>query len=151
MKKSTSRRLIGATMAVLPLSILATVPSGAATNSVSVVGYSVVGPALYGLENAFKATPAGQGVTFSNSFGASTTQAEDVVAGQPADVTVFSDVPDLNLLVSAGLVSKAWASYPAAAAEKGFVTDSVRPDRSETATPFTSLDGTVSPRAVSRL
>src|SRR6202167_3844816 len=126
MKKSTSRRVIGAAVALLPLSLLATTSSGAAsTTSVSVVGYSVVGPAFTALETAFKATPAGQGVTFTNSFVASTTQAEDVVAGQPADVTVFSDVPDLNLLVAAGLVSKSWASYPAAAAEKGFVTDSV--------------------------
>src|ERR1700691_5374603 len=126
MKKSTSRRVIGAAVALLPLSLLATTSSGAAsTTSVSVVGYSVVGPAFTALETAFKATPAGQGVTFTNSFGASTTQAEDVVAGQPADVTVFSDVPDLNLLISAGLVSKNWANYPAAAAVNGFVTDSV--------------------------
>jgi sulfate transport system substrate-binding protein len=126
MKKSTSRRLIGAAIALLPLSLLATTSSGAAsTTSVSVVGYSVVGPAFTALEKAFVATPAGQGVTFTNSFGPSTTQAEDVVAGQPANVVVFSDVPDLNLLVGAGLVSKAWASYPAAATEKGFVTDSV--------------------------
>jgi sulfate/thiosulfate transport system substrate-binding protein len=129
MKKSRSTRVIGVAVALLPLSLMATAlssPSGAAsTSSVSVVGYSVVGPAFTALETAFKATPAGQGVTFTNSFGASTTQAEDVVAGQPADVTVFSDVPDLNLLVAAGLVSKSWASYPAAAAENGFVTDSV--------------------------
>jgi sulfate transport system substrate-binding protein len=89
------------------------------------VGYSVVSGAFTSLENAFENTAAGQGVTFTNSFGASTTQAEDVVAGQPADVTVFSQVPDLNLLVGAGLVSKSWASYPAAAGVKGFVTDSV--------------------------
>lgn len=126
MKKSTSRRVIGAVVALLPLSLLASASSGAAsTTSVSVVGYSVVGPAFSALEKAFVATPAGQGVTFTNSFGPSTTQAEDVVAGQPADVTVFSDVPDLNLVVAAGLVSKSWASYPAAAAENGFVTDSV--------------------------
>jgi sulfate/thiosulfate transport system substrate-binding protein len=128
MKKSRSRRVIGAAVALLPLSLAATAlssPSGASTTSVSVVGYSVVGPAFSALETAFKATSAGQGVTFTNSFGASTTQAEDVVAGQPADVTVFSDVPDMNLLVAAGLVSKSWASYPAASAEKGFVTDSV--------------------------
>jgi sulfate transport system substrate-binding protein len=129
MKKSRSTRVIGVAVALLPLSLMATAlssPSGAAsTSSVSIVGYSVVGPAFTALETAFKATPAGQGVSFTNSFGASTTQAEDVVAGQPADVTVFSDVPDLNLLVAAGLVSKSWASYPAAAAEKGFVTDSV--------------------------
>ncbi|HWD94820.1 MAG TPA: substrate-binding domain-containing protein [Acidimicrobiales bacterium] len=128
MKKSRSRRVIGATIALLPLSLMAITlsgPSGAATTNVNVVGYSVVGPAFSALETAFKATSAGQGVTFTNSFGASTTQAEDVVAGQAADVTVFSTVPDLNLLVAAGLVSKSWASYPAAAAEKGFVTDSV--------------------------
>lgn len=125
MRKTTSRRLIGAVIALLPLSVLASVPSGASTTTVSVVGYSVVGPAFAALERGFEATSAGQGVTFANSFGASTTQAEDVVAGQPADVTVFSTVPDMNLLVGAGLVSKAWASYPAAAAEKGFVTDSV--------------------------
>lgn len=126
MKKSTSRRVIGAAVALLPLSLLASTSSGAAsTTSVSVVGYSVVGPAFSALEKAFEATPAGQGVTFTNSFGASTTQAEDVVAGQPANVVVFSDVPDLNLLVAAGLVSKSWASYGPAAAENGFVTDSV--------------------------
>ncbi len=126
MKKSTSRRVIGAAVALLPLSLLASTSSGAAsTTSVSVVGYSVVGPAFSALEKAFEATPAGQGVTFTNSFGASTTQAEDVVAGQPANVVVFSEVPDLNLLVAAGLVSKSWASYGPAAAENGFVTDSV--------------------------
>lgn len=126
MKKSASRGVIGAAVALLPLSLLATMsPSASAASTVSVVGYSVVGPAFNALETAFKATPAGQGVTFTNSFGASTTQAEDVVAGQPADVTVFSTVPDLNLLVGAGIVSKSWASYPACAAEKGIVTDSV--------------------------
>jgi ABC-type sulfate transport system substrate-binding protein len=129
MKKSRSRRAIGAVVALLPLSVLVALPSGpsgaASTDTVNVVGYSVVSAAFTALETAFQATPAGQGVTFTNSFGPSTTQAEDVVAGQPADVTVFSDVPDLNLLVGAGLVSKSWASYPAASKEKGFVTDSV--------------------------
>jgi sulfate transport system substrate-binding protein len=127
MKKSTIRRVLGAAVALLPLSLLAlTNPSSAAsTTTISVVGYSVVSSAFTSLENAFTNTAAGQGVTFTNSFGPSTTQAEDVVAGQPADVTVFSAVPDLNLLVGAGLVSKQWASYPAAAVVKGFVTDSV--------------------------
>jgi sulfate transport system substrate-binding protein len=126
MKKSTTKRVFAAVAALLPLSLLAlTSPSSAASTTVNVVGYSVVSGAFTSLENAFENTAAGQGVTFTNSFGASTTQAEDVVAGQPADVTVFSQVPDLNLLVGAGLVSKSWASYPAAAGVKGFVTDSV--------------------------
>ena len=91
----------------------------------NVVGYSVVSSAFTALEKGFQATHDGNGITFTNSFGASTTQAEDVVAGQPADVTVFSDVPDLNLLVSAGLVSKNWADTSAGSAVNGFVTDSV--------------------------
>lgn len=127
MKKSTTRRVIGLAAALLPLSLLAVTSSssGASSTNVNVVGYSVVSGAFTALETAFNNTAAGANVSFTNSFGASTTQAEDVVAGQPADVTVFSQVPDLNLLTAAGLVSKQWASYPAAKAEKGFVTDSV--------------------------
>ncbi len=85
----------------------------------------MVSNAFTALEKGFQATHLGNGVTFTNSFGASTTQAEDVVAGQPADVVVFSTVPDLNLLVKAGLVSKNWASTGAGSASNGFVTDSV--------------------------
>jgi sulfate transport system substrate-binding protein len=92
---------------------------------VNVVGYSVVSSAFTALEKGFQATHAGNGITFTNSFGASTSQAEDVVAGLPADVTVFSQVPDLNLLVNAGLVSKNWADNPASSAVNGYVTDSV--------------------------
>jgi sulfate transport system substrate-binding protein len=127
MKKSTTRRVLGAAAALLPLSLLAvTSPSSAASNTtVSVVGYSIVSSAFTALETAYANTQLGHGVTFTNSFGPSTTQAEDIVAGQPADVTVFSGVPDLNLLVNAGLVSKRWASYPSASATNGFVTDSV--------------------------
>jgi sulfate transport system substrate-binding protein len=93
--------------------------------NVNVVGYSVVSSAFTALEKGFQATHDGNGITFTNSFGASTTQAEDVVAGQPADVTVFSDVPDLNLLVNAGLVAKNWADTSAGSAVNGYVTDSV--------------------------
>jgi sulfate transport system substrate-binding protein len=127
MKMPMTRRIAGFSVALLPLSLLAvTNPSSAANRlNVNVVGYSVVSNAFSALEKAFQATHAGNGITFTNSFGASTTQAEDVVAGQPADVVVFSDVPDLNLLVSAGLVSKNWATSGAGSATQGFVTDSV--------------------------
>jgi sulfate transport system substrate-binding protein len=127
MKKSTTRRVLGAAVALLPLSLLAvTSPSSAASNTtVSVVGYSIVSSAFTALETAYANTQLGHGVTFTNSFGPSTTQAEDVVAGQPADVTVLSGVPDLNLLVNAGLVSKKWASYSSGSAVNGFVTGSV--------------------------
>lgn len=127
MKMSTTRRVLGLGVALLPLSLLAvTSPSGATSRlNVNVVGYSVVSGAFSALEKGFQATHAGNGITFTNSFGASTSQAEDVVAGLPADVTVFSQVPDLNLLVNAGLVSKKWADNPASSVVNGYVTDSV--------------------------
>jgi len=92
---------------------------------VNVVGYSVVSQAFAAIEQGFQNTPAGAGVTFNNTFGASTTQAEDVVAGKAADVVDFSQVPDLDLLVNAGLVSSSWQKYAPSKAEHGFVTDSV--------------------------
>lgn len=127
MKKFAIRRVVGLSAALLTLSpFVVTSPLGASSpRSVNVVGYSVVSGAFSALEKGFQATRAGKGVTFTNSFGASTAQAEDVLAGEPADVAVFSDVPDLNLLVAAGLVSKRWANYGAGSEVKGFVTDSV--------------------------
>ena len=99
--------------------------AGATSSTVNVVGYSIVSPAYTALENAFLQTPAGQGVTFRTSFGASTTQAQKVIAGQAADLVNFSAEPDMTLLVQAGVVSSKWQSTSTAQAEKGMVTDSV--------------------------
>ena len=125
MKKANAKRVAATAVAFLPLSLLATQSSSAASQPVNVVGYSIVANAYTALEKAFVKTGPGQGVTFTNSFGASTTQAEDVVAGQPADVVNFSQQPDLALLISAGLVSRQWATTKYDKAEKGIVTDSV--------------------------
>jgi sulfate/thiosulfate transport system substrate-binding protein len=94
------------------------------TDTVNVVGYSIVATAYTALEAAFQATPAGKKVVFNNSFGASTTQADNVIAGQPADVVNFSQTPDMQLLVDNGIVSPKWATTGAGKAEKGMVTDS---------------------------
>ena len=125
MKKVTLKRIAGIAVALLPITLLATNSEAATPKTVNVVGYSIVSNAYTALESAFSHTSAGQGVTFTNSFGASTTQAEDVVAGQPADVVNFSANPDLALLINAGLVSRKWASEKAVKAQKGIVTDSV--------------------------
>ena len=124
MKKTVLSRLATIAVSLLPLTLLATTSSASTPSSVNVVGYSIVANAYSALETAFQHTLAGEGVTFTNSFGASTTQAEDVVAGQPADVVNFSLQPDLQLLVNAHLVSKKWASYPSVKSQKGMVTDS---------------------------
>jgi sulfate/thiosulfate transport system substrate-binding protein len=124
-EKVNLKRISGIAIAFLPISLLATNSQAATPQTVSVVGYSIVSKAYTALETAFSHTAAGQGVTFTNSFGASTTQAEDVVAGQAADVVNFSLQPDLALLINAGLVSRKWQSTKTAKAEKGIVTDSV--------------------------
>jgi ABC-type sulfate transport system substrate-binding protein len=118
--------------------------SGASGDTVAVVGYSTISTAYTALETAFEATPAGQGVTFTNSFGASGTQAQDVAAGQPADVVNFSLIPDMNTVVKAGLVARSWQKNPTSAAEDGFVADStvvivVRPGNPLNITGWNSL------------
>jgi sulfate/thiosulfate transport system substrate-binding protein len=129
MKKVNLKRVAAIAVAILPITLLATTSaastSKATPQTVNVVGYSIVSKAYTALETAFSHTAAGQNVTFTNSFGASTTQAEQVVAGQPADVVNFSLNPDLALLINAGLVSRTWASVKAVKAQKGIVTDSV--------------------------
>jgi sulfate/thiosulfate-binding protein len=116
---------IGAVGALLGASLAAgvAIPSvaGAAGGTVNLVAYSTPKPAYAALIKAFEATPAGKGVTFSQSFGASGAQATSVVDGLPADVVNFSLSPDMQKLVKAGLVSSTWADTPT----KGMVTDSI--------------------------
>ena len=118
------------TLVILPLVAtlstlgITTVSGASSGGTVNVVGYSTISAGYSALETAFQATSAGQGVMFTNSFGASGTQAQDVVAGQPADVVNFSLIPDMNTVVKAGVVSRSWQTNPISAAEDGFVADS---------------------------
>jgi sulfate/thiosulfate transport system substrate-binding protein len=102
--------------------------TGADTSSsggvkLDVVGYSTP-ESVYAetLEPAFEKTSQGQGVGFSNSFGASGDQSRAVAAGQPASVVHFSQAGDMERLVEEGeIVAKDWESGP----YKGIATDSV--------------------------
>ncbi len=79
-----------------------------------VVGYSTP-ESVYAeaLEPAFEKTPAGEGVSFSNSFGASGDQSRAVVAGQPASIVHFAQAGDMERLVEEGeLVAKDWDKQP---------------------------------------
>jgi sulfate transport system substrate-binding protein len=69
------------------------------------VGYDAVIP-------GFTATPAGRGVAFEQSYGASGDQSRKVAAGAPADVVSFSLEPDVERLVDAGLVDPSWNAGP---------------------------------------
>src|SRR6201996_1331849 len=89
----------------------------------SVVGYSTP-ESVYTetLQPAFEKTPQGEGVSFSDSFGASGDQSRAVAAGQPASVVHFSTGSDMERLVEEGeIVSKNWEKQP----YKGIATNSV--------------------------
>lgn len=93
---------------------------GGGGGHVAIVAYSVPKPAYDALEKAFQATPAGKGVTFSASYGASGTQSKAVASGQPADFVNFSTGSDMTKLVPK-FVAADWNS----GATKGIVADSV--------------------------
>jgi sulfate/thiosulfate-binding protein len=95
--------------------------SGGSKGTLSLVAYSTPQVVYDEIIPAFKKTPAGQGIGFKTSFGASGDQSRAVEAGQKADVVSFSVEPDMTRLVEAGLVSSDWDKTPT----KGLVTTSV--------------------------
>jgi sulfate/thiosulfate-binding protein len=125
-RKVTRRRSVKAAPVVASFALLiAGLVAGCGSSSESsasssgggkldVVGYSTP-ESVYqeDLEPAFEKTSAGEGVSFSNSFGASGDQSRAVVAGQPASVVHFAQAGDMERLVEeGGLVSKGWEKQP---------------------------------------
>jgi sulfate/thiosulfate transport system substrate-binding protein len=96
--------------------------AGAASGTVNLVAYSTPAAAYTAIDTAFSKLPAGNGVTVAGSFGASGTQATNVINGQAADVVNFSLEPDMEKLVKAGIVSPTWDTV---GPDHGIVTDSV--------------------------
>ncbi|HEU5476352.1 MAG TPA: sulfate ABC transporter substrate-binding protein [Gaiellaceae bacterium] len=80
--------------------------------TLNVVAYSTPKPVLQKLISRFAHTPAGRGVSFSQSYGPSGSQARAIVAGQPADIAFLSTGLDVDTVADAGLVSKSWTSAP---------------------------------------
>ena len=110
----------------------ASVPaSGAATSetpgfttrpgALTLVAYSTPKAAYQVIIPLFRATLAGNGVEFDESYLASADQSRAVEAGLPADVVAFSLAPDVTRLVRGGIVASDWNS----GRYKGMVTDSV--------------------------
>ena len=87
--------------------------SNSSGGSLDVVGYSTP-EAVYqeALEPAFEKTSQGEGVSFSNSFGASGDQSRAVAAGQPASVVHFAQAGDMERLVEEGQVDAGWDKQP---------------------------------------
>jgi sulfate/thiosulfate-binding protein len=95
--------------------------SAARTTQLNLVGFAVVKSAYDELGAAFAKTEAGRGVTFKGSYGASGAQSRAVVAGQKADVVALSLTPDMDNIVTAGLIDPSWSSGP----DRGIVSRSV--------------------------
>jgi sulfate/thiosulfate transport system substrate-binding protein len=74
----------------------------------TLVAYSTPKDAYGQLISAFQQTRAGNGVSFSQSYGASGEQSRAVAAGLDADVVAFSLEPDITSLVQKKLVAKSW-------------------------------------------
>jgi sulfate/thiosulfate-binding protein len=105
------------------LAVVAVPAAGARTDdgTLSLVAYSTPKDAFSKIIPAFQQTPAGQGVSFTQSYGPSADQAQAIVNGLQADVVDFSLEPDLRTLVKAGLVAPTWNANK----YKGIVTRSV--------------------------
>ena len=87
----------------------------------ALVAYSTPQTAYEGIIEAFGQTPDGEGVTFSQSYGASGDQSRAVQSGLPADVVAFSLEPDMTRLIEDEIVAEDWNSDE----HKGMVTESV--------------------------
>jgi sulfate/thiosulfate transport system substrate-binding protein len=95
--------------------------SSTSSKHLTLVAYSTPQGVFEKLIPAFQGTPAGSGVSFSQSYGGSGAQARAVVSGLHADIVNFSLEPDVEKLVKAGLVPASWNQN----ATHGFVSDSV--------------------------
>jgi sulfate/thiosulfate-binding protein len=117
--------LVGALALVTALAatagIGAAAPDRSSDTKLGLVAYSTPREAYGKLIPLFQKTPAGDGVSFSQSYGASGEQTRAVKAGLDADVVALSLAPDMDELVAAGKVDAKWKKQ----SYKGMVTNSV--------------------------
>jgi sulfate/thiosulfate-binding protein len=97
---------VGALTGVLALSACSA--SGDDAKKIELVAYSTPQSAFEELQELFKDTPEGDGVSFTQSYGSSGDQSRAVEAGQPADLVNFSLESDVTRLIDADLVADDW-------------------------------------------
>lgn len=83
-----------------------------AGTTVNLVAYSTPKPIVQKLISRFGQTAAGHGVSFTQSYGPSGSQARAIVAGQPASIAFLSTGLDVDTLADSGLVPKSWDHAP---------------------------------------
>ena len=81
---------------------------GAEASKLALVAYAVPKVGFDKVIPLFTQSAEGEGVTFSQSYGASGDQSRKVESGLPTDVVNFSVEPDVTRLVKAGLVDESW-------------------------------------------
>ena len=117
-------RALGAVLAIAAIATTTTAtaaPRRTAGVMLGFVAYSTPREAYGKLIPLFQKTPDGDGVSFTQSYGASGDQARAVKAGLKADIVALSLAPDVDELVRAGIVDAKWSKQ----SYKGMVTDSV--------------------------
>ena len=116
-------RRIAFVFGLLALALGVTAVAGASHTDVrlSLIAYSTPREAYAKLIPMFQGTPAGNGVSFTQSYAASGDQARAVQAGLKADIVALALAPDVDVLVKAGLVDKNWDKQT----YRGMVHDSV--------------------------
>jgi sulfate/thiosulfate-binding protein len=116
------RRIVLASCVILA-ALTATAIAGASgkDGSLSVVAYSTPKTVYGKIIQAWQQTADGKGVSFTQSYAASTDQARAVAAGLKADLVFLSTGDDVNILVDAGLIDKNWDKQ----AYKGIEADTV--------------------------
>jgi len=81
----------------------------------------VYGKIISAFQSKWKEEHNDQQVIFQESYGGSTTQAQNVVNGFEADVVALSLAPDVNYIEDAGLITHDWTTAP----DAGMVSTSV--------------------------
>jgi len=104
---------------LLALALAAGASAASRSTNLSIVGYSTPKAVMGKITSAYQKTGDGEGVSFTQSYGASTDQARAVANGLKADLVFLSTGDDVNLLVDAGLVDSKWnrQSYDGIAAD----------------------------------
>lgn len=100
-----------ATALALSAAVLTACGSGSDAGSartINIVGFAVPEAANKAIATEFSKTPAGKGVEFKTSYGASGDQSRAVEGGLKADYVHFSVGTDVDRLVKAGLVDESW-------------------------------------------
>src|SRR6478752_4606883 len=105
--------------ALLALALATGASAASSGTNLSLVAYSTPKTVMGKIIQAWQKTGDGDGVSFSQSYGASTDQARAVANGLKADLVFLSTGTDVNLLVDSGIVDSKWnrQSYGGIAAD----------------------------------